>query len=396
MARKLEGYGPLGVLVNILSSFWLACVLLGCMMYLTFFGTYAQIDIGLFEATKVYFTSWFLWRDLGSFALPYFPGGKLCMALLALNMFTGGFIRMRITKRNVGVVVVHIGIAFMLIAGLVKLQWSEEGKIGLMEGETSSYFDSFQLWEVAIWDMDQPFTGNELVIPDVHLSDLTGDKKRTFSHPDLPFELELSGFVKNCSVQPKGPNWQAAGPVVEGWGFYQQDPMVDAERNVGGLHANVLANGRVQPGLLWGRQFAPWTVEAGGKRWAIDMRNERYPMPFSIQLDDFIKDDHPGMSMARAFKSHVTKIDADGSQEKVLIQMNEPLREGNLVLFQSSFNQFNGREYSVFSVVRNVSDKWPEYSLWVTTVGMLWVFGTKLILFVRRQSKRAAAPGGTS
>ena len=100
------------------------------------------------------------------------------------------------------------------------------------------------------------------------------------------------------------------------------------------------------------------------------------------------------MTMARAFKSHVTRIEPDGSEQPVLIQMNEPLREGSLVLFQSSFNQAGGRELSVFSVVRNVSDKWPEYSLWVTTFGMVWVFGFKLFEFVRRQQKRAAKVQG--
>ena len=48
----------------------------------------------------------------------------------------------------------------------------------------------------------------------------------------------------------------------------------------------------------------------------------------------------------------------------------------------------------VFSVVRNVSDKWPEYAMWVTTFGMLWVFGFKLVEFVRRESKRTAQAAG--
>jgi hypothetical protein len=286
-----------------------------------------------------------------------------------------------------------MGIAFMLIAGLVKLYWAEEGKLGLLEGESSTYFDSYYLWEVAVWDLDRPFSGDELVIRDEVLSDLTGDNSRTFTHPDLPFELELSGFVKNASVMPKGPNWQASGPVVDGYGILAQPPQVENEFNVAALHAKAKTDAGEQLGILWGNQFAPWTVQVGSQRFAVDMRHERYPMPFAIRLDDFIKDDHPGMSMARAFKSYVTKIDGDG-EEVVLIQMNEPLRQDNLILFQSSFNQFNGREYSVFSVVRNVSDKWPEYSLWVTTFGMLWVFGVKLVLFVKRQSKRTAALAG--
>ena len=119
-------------------------------------------------------------------------------------------------------------------------------------------------------------------------------------------------------------------------------------------------------------------------------------MPFEIELLDFIKEEHPGMSMAKAFRSHVIKSDESG-EEGVLIQMNEPLRQDNLVLFQSSYgSDQRGVEYSVFSVVRNVSDKWPEYSLWVITVGMVMVFGRKILGFVKTQAKRRAAAGGAA
>ena len=34
--------------------------------------------------------------------------------------------------------------------------------------------------------------------------------------------------------------------------------------------------------------------------------------------------------------------------------------------------------YSVFEVVKNPADKWPEYSLYIVTFGMLVTFLTKL------------------
>ena len=59
------------------------------------------------------------------------------------------------------------------------------------------------------------------------------------------------------------------------------------------------------------------------RKTGITLRHERYEMPFEIQLLDFIKEEHPGMSMAKAYRSQVMKIDESGS-ERVLIQMNEP------------------------------------------------------------------------
>jgi hypothetical protein len=47
--------------------------------------------------------------------------------------------------------------------------------------------------------------------------------------------------------------------------------------------------------------------------------------------------------------------------------------------------------YSVFSVVRNLSDKWPEYSMWVITVGLLMAFVRKFLGFARAQANRRAA-----
>jgi len=373
-------------LVDTLSSFGLACVLIFCMFLLTLFGTLYQVEHGLYEAKDKFFASWFLWASGGGLNWPYFPGGLTCMALLSVNMFLGGFVRLRITQRNFGVVIIHMGVAFMLLAGLVKLSLAEEGKLTLSEGQKSNFFDSYHLWEVAIWELDGPADQEEFVIEDRYFSDLEGEAKRRFSAPGLPFELELSGYLPDCRVLPKGPNWQASGPVVDGYGFLAGRTGNQDETYLGGVHARAFADGKVQAGLLWGMQFEPWTVRAGGRRWAVDMRHERYKMPFTIRLERFEKEEYPGISMAKAYRSTVTKFE-DGSQERILIQMNEPLRKDNLILFQSSFGNQGGSTYSTFSVVRNMSDKWPEYSLYVITLGMLWTFILKLTKFVRREAK---------
>jgi len=67
-----------------------------------------------------------------------------------------------------------------------------------------------------------------------------------------------------------------------------------------------------------------------------------------------------------------------------------------LVLFQSSFGSQAGGTYSVFSVVDNVSDKWPEYSLWVVTLGMLLTFVRSLLKTIDKQSKARARAAGVS
>jgi len=385
-------------LLKFIGSFGLACVLLLCLFFLTFQGTLYQVDHGLYEAKQIYFNSWFVTTEGG---LPYFPGGVLVMLTLTINLIVGGLMRIKWRQRNAGVLIIHFGIIFMLVAGLVKLVDSEEGHLTLYEGQQSDQFVSYHLNEATIWELGQNAQVPQWVIGDDFLSDLTDGGERSFHAKDLPFTLVLSDYLPNCNALPKGPNWQAKGKVIDGYGLLQLPKEKENEMNTAGMHAKVIAkDGSEQEALLWGRQQAPWAFEVDGRQFAVSFGHAAYDMPYAIHLDKFIKEDHPGISMAKAYKSRVTKIDQDGAQP-ILIQMNEPLREGGLVLFQASYGPstpgYDGPFYSVFSVVQNPSDKWPEYSLWVITLGLILTFGRHLFGFISQQTKlRRQAAGEQS
>jgi hypothetical protein len=404
MTRAKRSFGQL--VLHVLSSFGLVCVCLLCLFFLTIFGTLHQIDHGLYDAKQKFFNSWFLWTELGGVNLPVFPGGVLTMSVLAMNLLVGGILRIHWRSRSAGVIIIHFGITFLLIAGLVKMTRAVEGHLTLWEEDRlstttrenrSDHFTSYTLWEIAIWELDATerrtvADGTELIIPNEHLVDLDEGARRTFSSSELPFDLTLQGFIRNCDVLPKGPRWEATGEVIDGYGIRELPPEKESERDIAGMHAEVSENGLVQRGILYGAQRLPWVIEVAGRTFAIDMRHTRYPMPYEIRLEKFIKEDHPGISMAKAYRSEVTRIDQRG-EERVLIQMNEPLREGGLVLFQSSWGpqtaDSDGPFFSVFSVVNNPSDKWPEYSLWVITLGLVFAFGRTLLRFLRKQREEA-------
>lgn len=388
---------PFAWVFDLLGSYGLACLILLALFVLTIQGTLYQVDHGLYDAKKRYFESMFIWSELGSTSIPIFPGGVLCMGLLAVNLVVGGMVRMEWGMRTAGVLIIHFGIAFMLVASLVKMTNSEEGHLTLYEGERSDVFKSYQLWEVAIWETGKLGEVTEYVIDDDMLVDLVDGKSRKFSFEGVPFELELSNFVKHCDPLPKGPNWEASSPVVDGYALLERPPLKETERHVAGLYGTTTIDGEKHEALLWGFERAPWTVEAGGKVWAIGMRHSRYQMPYEIHLDDFQKEDHPGTGMAKSYRSFVDQIDKDGKQ-RILIEMNEPLRDGGLVLFQSGWGPQQGPPnqplFSTFSVVRNPSDKWPEYSMWVITLGMLITFGTKLIQFIEKSTRKGGKTAG--
>ena len=72
---------------------------------------------------------------------------------------------------------------------------------------------------------------------------------------------------------------------------------------------------------------------------------------------------------------------------KYTIQMNEPMRYAGLTFFQASWGPQGAPPgtplFSVFEVVRNPADKWPEYSLYVVTIGLLVHFILKLVAAIR-------------
>ncbi|MGE9269392.1 MAG: hypothetical protein ACQKBU_01200, partial [Verrucomicrobiales bacterium] len=72
--------------------------------------------------------------------------------------------------------------------------------------------------------------------------------------------------------------------------------------------------------------------------------------------------------------------------------MNEPLRRDGYTFFQrtmSSGPQAAGQpEYSGLEVVSNPADKWPEYSLYVVTLGLLIHFLMKLFTFLLGSTRK--------
>jgi hypothetical protein len=138
-------------------------------------------------------------------------------------------------------------------------------------------------------------------------------------------------------------------------------------------------------------------TDVGERRWAVLLRHKRYRMPFGIHLDEFTKLEHPGTDIPSEFSSDVTQLFGN-ERRAVLIRMNEPLRDGGLVLFQSSWGPPNAREgdrlFSVFSVVRNPSDHWPLYACIVIGVGLLIAFTQKLRRYVSAQNAARAEEAG--
>ena len=81
-----------------------ACLVLACI--LVFWGTVAQVQLGLYKAQNEFFRSFVVyWQPKGwSFKIPVFPGGYLLGGLLLINLFSAHFRYYRSSKKKIGII----------------------------------------------------------------------------------------------------------------------------------------------------------------------------------------------------------------------------------------------------------------------------------------------------
>lgn len=434
-SAKGKASGGIGMaIVRVFGSMKLAVVLLVLLGLLTWLGTLAQIEDGLWKAQKKYFESWFLIADLelswwgqpvrpdedgkGFMLRIPLPGAYPVMALLFVNLLVGGLLRLKWNVRNAGVLIVHVGIALLLVAGFVKMEMSYSGGLALFETPKdgvgvssrvyeSSTFVSFHDYELALLK-DNGETIEERVIPEAQLLAATDDTV-TIRGEGLPFVIQVYDWMERCDPLPKGPRVRTTAEIIDdgdgGPGVFlrQQKPRPERGQNTAGCYVQVITDTKERhKGILYGFEMRPYekrrfpfTFEVDGVRWGLDLRKVIYDLPFRVNLKSFVKRDHPGTLMAADYRSFV-QIPEEGDRE-VQIYMNTPLRKDGFVMYQTNWGpqQPGGGPpfYSVFEVAENPSDKWPEYSCWVIALGLLIHFSKKLGKFLGSSTRRTLVEG---
>lgn len=409
----------LALLVRVLSSFGLATVVLLLFLLITFLGTLEQVEHGLYDSQRKYFESMFVWGiDLGGTHVPVvLPGGGLLLVIFFINMVLGALRRIRKAPGKIGVLIAHLAMVFLLLSSFVEFLFKKEGNLALFEGQTSDEFQSYHESVIEI-ERTQPAPPDgkrtALVIPGSHYEDLAGGRARTFTSKDLPFDLTIQNYLEHCGVRratEKDPKFMVADGYV-----LQERPLVDSEtgkaleneRKLDGAYVRIREkqSGIEQNGILWRAQAAPYSFQVGNETYSVNLTRRSWRLPFAVRLEKFEMETHPGTERARKFTSHVSKItpaaggdSAKPREEKRIITMNAPLREGGNVLFQASFSQDQAASgvmtRSVFAVVRNPSDNWPLWALVAASAGLLIHMAAQLSRFLVRSRAKRPAPSAS-
>jgi hypothetical protein len=295
---------------------------------------------------------------------------------------------MRRTWSRVGIFVIHVGIAFLLLSSLVEGLFVKRGMMRIWEGESGSEFQSTDEWEVSILEQLPEGRQRSYTIPSGSLPG-RGEKRR-FRAEGLPFEVELSGHLRHC-----WPRFAPAGSdSIEGVVLEELPPdMEDAARNIPGITVALVTPDLRREALLWGYpERPPYATTLGGRNWAVEIHRKRWQLPFSVALRKFTHELHPGTPVAKSFSSDVTRVENNVATD-VHISMNNPMRHGGYIFYQSSYGPQEGpspRMYSVFSVVENPADRGPWIAVTIIAIGLSGHMILKLLRYMNGESRRRA------
>ena len=376
-------------LISFFASLRLTVVLLALGIVLVFWGTLAQVELGLFKAQNEFFRSFFIyWGPKGaSWKLPIFPGGYMVGGLLLINLVTAHVKKFTFTRKKAGIWLVHVGVILLLLGQLLTDMLSRESSLHLREGDAKNYSEVEREAELAVIDVTDPASDKVVAIPQSMLM-----HRKEIEHPDMPFKIKVKDYFQNSFVDNRPADTLEPPAATQGIGtraIVREVPRVTEmeKRDVpSGVVELIGPNGSLGSWLAseWIDPVQSFTVN--GRTWQIALRPRRIYKPYSLELLKFSHDKYAGTDVPKNFSSRVVLTRPDtGENREVLIYMNNPLRYAGETYYQASFDEDN--HGTILQVVRNPSWLTPYFSCILVAAGLLIQFGIHLFGFAAKRRK---------
>ncbi|NBX03940.1 MAG: hypothetical protein EBR02_07795 [Alphaproteobacteria bacterium] len=336
-------------------------IILPYLMLLIVIGTVAQKYIGLYDSQKIFFSSFVLW--VGVFPL---PGGRAVTALMLLSLLAKLIVASPWRKQTSGIFIAHLGVALLLVGGLVTAASSKEGYVALAPGESTSHFSDYHQRVLTVHKNKELLWQTPLV--DIKKNALLTDAR-------LPFSLQVNDICRNCTMAMQEQKDPARKGVAQKVHLSALAPHMEDERNFSGIEISLSGAGKDSDGIyvLFEPMEKQPEVKRGADNYAIRLGRESYALPFSLQLLEAKKEVHPGTEMARSFRSKVMINDGKLNQQAV-ITMNHPLRYKGYTVYQASFNgdaQTEETKSVSFAIVQNSGRVFPYVASATLCIGLL-------------------------
>lgn len=331
--------------------------LLPWLMILLTAGTVAQKDMGIFEAQKIFFSSWVIW--FGPIPL---PGGYPTLGLLTICLAIKFLFYSPWRVDRIGTLIAHLGVLLLLGGGMVTAMTQSEGFLAFREGQTSMVVSDYHNRILKI-EKDGDVIGT------IPFDDLNAGER--ILSVDLPFSVSPISTCRNCRPVPvKNPENRQG--LARDMALSPAESNKEAETNLAGVTLQITGLDNEQDGIYVSMEEIPHgaSVMAGETTYKFSMGREERALPFSIELVDFRRELHPGTATASGFESDVIVHD-NGIDWPANIRMNEPLRYKGYTFYQASFLEKPDGTYSVLSVVRNQGRAFPYIASALIFAGLL-------------------------
>jgi hypothetical protein len=373
---------------KIATSLKLTVVLLALGLVLVFWGTLAQVHLGLYRAQNEFFRSFFIfWQPAGSgLRIPIFPGGYLVGGLLLINLFAAHFRYYRPGKTKWGIVMIHLGVVLLLVGQFLTDYLSTESSMHIRQGSSANYSESFRDYELAVIDTTDAQTDKVVAIP-AHLLQKLGE----FSRPELPFTIHVKQFFINSSLTqtPQTGYEEVKGTAGIGNGVWWRELPHETEMNRRDMPSGIIElatpQGSLGSFLISSYLARPQEFNYNGRSYQLLLRPERFYKPFSLHLVEFRFDRYPGTEIPKNFSSRVRVERPDtGENREVLVYMYNPLRYAGETFYQADWDK-EDEKGTILQVVHNPSWLTPYFACVLVAAGMIYQFLSHLIGFALKR-----------
>lgn len=341
--------------------------LLPALMAVLVIGTLAQRSMGFYEAYRTFFAAAVFWAG----PVPL-PGGYLLISLISIILAFKFFFRSEWSFRKVGSILTHLGVLVLLGGGLITTLSAKEGYMAIPEGVQSPYVYDYIQRDLFIFKDD-------ILHKTVSFQDLRNNQ--TIQMENVPFEIQVHSACENCNIIKREDSEEEFGnAVLQGMAAFMaltnKPKEKDPEINLSGLTFSINGTGtrddEEQNGVYIAFENMPEPIEIihKGQQYRIMFGKAQRKLPFSVRLQEFKKENYPGLSKARSYRSDIVVID-DDLEWPARIEMNKPLRYKGYTFYQSSFEQTPEEKISILSVVENQGRLFPYIGSLIITAGLL-------------------------
>ena len=325
------------------------------MILVLIVGTVTQKELGILVAEQRYFTSYFYM--LGFIPL---PGGLTLITLLLINLLFKFLFKSEWSWAKSGTIISHFGVLILIAGGGLTYFTSHDGYLMVGEGETSNIIEDYHQRMMVI-------TKNDHIILETPFEKLSVGQK--IEPQGAKFSITIDKACYNCGIT-KRPDTDQDGWTSPGKFMQLNDKALDPqdEKNMTGIEFSVAGTGTDTDGKYLTFDKFPKPPQINDYKILIERAKRE--LPFTLTLQKFEQNFHPGTDVARAYQSKLMIKDGDTSWP-VLIEMNEPFRYRGYTFYQSSFDLSGEKPYTVLTVVENKGRIFPYISTIIIAFGLI-------------------------